>query len=82
MGNYLFFDKNLGPIEALKESFEMTKSYLREIAGYVGTIILLSLIAGALSLFLPVFGNMFANAVAIVYGVVGVWLYRWIAKQR
>lgn len=81
VANYVFFDKKFGPIEAIKQSFEMTRGHLGEIAGYVGIIILLSLTAGIISLFVPVFGNMAANAITVVYGVVGAWLYRWLTKQ-
>ncbi len=80
LANYAFFDMNLGPLEAVQKSFDMTKGYFREIAGYAGVIILLSLVAGVVNLFIPVFGNMLANAVTIVYGVIGAWLYRWLAK--
>lgn len=79
--NYAFFDKNLDPIEAMKESFAITKGKLGEVAGYIGLIILLSLVTGMLSLVIPVFGNMLANFTVVVYGVVGAWLYRWLSKQ-
>ncbi len=82
MANYLFFDKNLGPVEALKKSFELTKGNFSETVGYVGTIILLSLLTGIISLFVPVFGDMLAYAAVVVYGVIGAWLYRWMTKQR
>ncbi len=79
--NYVFFDKNLDPIEAMRESFAITKGNLGEVAGYIGLIILLSLVTGMLSLVIPVFGNMVANFAVVVYGVVGAWLYRWLSKQ-
>lgn len=79
--NYAFFDKNLDPVDAMKESLAITKGNLGEVAGYIGLIILLSLVTGMLSLVIPVFGNMLANFAVVVYGVVGAWLYRWLSKQ-
>ena len=79
---YLMFDKDLGPIQAIKESFRLTKGNLVKIIGYACLVIIIVVLISLTAGLLPVIGDALGYVATLALGIVGAWLYRWADAHR
>jgi hypothetical protein len=78
MGQYLIVDKSVGPIEAMKQSWNLTKGHAGKIWGAIGVAIVVGLVVSILVSWIPLVGVIITSAASLLIGVVFAMLYRWI----
>lgn len=73
---YILVDKGTGPIESLKQSRELARGNAGKIWGVIGVSILVSIVAGLLTGWIPFVGGAVAGVIGLATGVMMVFLYR------
>lgn len=69
MSPYLLYDKNLGVIDAIKQSNELGKSFTGKVWGAIGVTFLVAIGAAILGI-IPLVGSLLGSALVIVYSLV------------
>jgi hypothetical protein len=77
---YAVVDKDLGPINALKESKRLAAEHKGKVWGVIGVGLLVSIGAGVLG-FIPLVGDVAAMAATLWAAASAALLYRWLQKQ-
>lgn len=72
---YALIDKNLGPIEAIQASWDMTKEHVGKVYGIIGVNLLFVLLV------FTIIGIPFAMYFVFMYSAASALLYRWITAN-
>lgn len=75
--SYALVDKDLGPIESLKESKRISQNHKSKVWGLIGISLLIS-IAGAMFSVIPYLGNAAIAFVSVLTTVAAAHLYKWL----
>lgn len=74
---YSLVDKNLGPVQALKDSKRISENHKAKVWGLIGVSFLFGICAGILSI-LPVIGPVFTAFITVLSTVAATNLYKWL----
>jgi hypothetical protein len=74
---YCLIDKNLSPIQALKDSKRISEQHKSKVWGLIGVSFLFGIFAGILSI-APVIGPIFTAFVTVLSTVAATNLYKWL----
>lgn len=74
---YVLVDKDLGPVEALKESKRISKDHKSKIWEFIGVSMIFGIIAGILSI-APYVGAFFTGFMTVVSTVAATNVYMWL----
>lgn len=78
LSSYALVDQDLGPVEAMKKSFAITKGNVGKVAVYIGMTLILAFGVSVFTSWIPVVGNA-ANALLTLFlAVFGAFVYRWV----
>lgn len=78
---YLMYDRNLGVIDSIKASAELTKGRMGAVAAAIGVMILINIGLGLFGV-LPIIGDLIAAVGAILFSLVIALRYRELTRLK
>lgn len=79
MSPYLLLDKDLGVMEAIRQSNEMGKKYPGKVWAAIGVTIVVQILAAVVGI-IPILGAIIGTGIVIAYSLVGVLRYQQLKK--